>query len=268
MAAKAESNLNRYKSLIQKIFLDRYRPGADRLEFERSDLSKAAQQLGMRLPKNLGDVIYSIRYRTEMPDAILSKQPAGREWIIEGVGRSLYAFRLVRINRVIPNPSLLEIKVPDSTPEIVTAYALSDEQALLARVRYNRLVDIFMGLVAYSLQNHLRTTVDGIGQVEIDEVYVGIDAAGRQFVLPVQAKGGNDQLSVVQTKQDMACCTEKFPDLICRPISAQFMESELIALFELAQTKDEIRIITERHYRLVPADQIQPEDLREYRKRQ
>jgi hypothetical protein len=267
VAAKSDQESNRYKTLIQKIFLDGYRPRIERIEFDRSDLPKAAQQLGMRLPKNLGDVIYSIRYRTEMPEAILSTQPKGREWIVEGVGRSRYVFRLVRINRVVPNPSLLEIKVPDATPEIVTAYALSDEQALLARVRYNRLIDIFMGVAAYSLQNHLRTTVAGIGQVEIDEVYVGIDSAGRQFVLPVQAKGGSDQLSVVQTKQDMACCAEKFTELICRPISAQFMEAELIALFELAQSSEEIRIVTERHYRLVPADQIEPEDLRAYRKR-
>lgn len=268
MDAKSGQDSNRYKMLIQKIFLDGYRPGTERIEFDRSDLPKAAQKLGMRLPKNLGDVIYSIRYRTEMPAAILSTQPKGREWIIEGIGRSRYAFRLVRINRVVPNPLLLEIKVPDATPEIVTAYALSDEQALLARVRYNRLIDIFMGVAAYSLQNHLRTTVTDIGQVEIDEVYVGIDSGGRQFVLPVQAKGGSDQLSVVQTKQDIACCAEKFAELICRPISAQFMEAELIALFELAESKDEIRIVNERHYRLVPADQIEPEDLRAYRKRQ
>nr|VFK40547.1 MAG: hypothetical protein BECKSD772F_GA0070984_106215 [Candidatus Kentron sp. SD]VFK46059.1 MAG: hypothetical protein BECKSD772E_GA0070983_106614 [Candidatus Kentron sp. SD]VFK79237.1 MAG: hypothetical protein BECKSD772D_GA0070982_104117 [Candidatus Kentron sp. SD] len=63
-----------------------------------------------------------------------------------------------------------------------------------------------VGLATYSLQNHLRTTVRDIGQVEIDEICVGIDKRGAQFVLPVQAKGGADQLSVVQAKQDMAYC--------------------------------------------------------------
>lgn len=48
------------------------------------------------------------------------------------------------------------IKTPDATPEIAAAYALSDEQALLAKVRYNRLLDIFLSVAAYSLQNHLR----------------------------------------------------------------------------------------------------------------
>ncbi|MGH8557416.1 MAG: hypothetical protein ACRESZ_08140 [Methylococcales bacterium] len=161
----------------------------------------------------------------------------------------------------------MEVKIPNSTPEIVNAYALSDEQALLAIVRYNRLIDIFLGLAAYSLQNHLRTTVSSIGQVEIDEIYVAVDRHGRQFVLPVQAKGGSDQLSVVQTKQDIACCAEKYPNLICRAISAQFMEDDLIALFELAVIHDEVKVVDERHYKLVPSDQIDENDLRGYSQR-
>ena len=89
-------------------------------------------------------------------------------------------------------------KVPDSTPELIRARALGDEQALLALVRYNRLIDLFLGASAHSLQNHLRTTVKGIGQVEVDEVYLAVDRYGAQYVIPVQAKGGNDQIGIVQ----------------------------------------------------------------------
>jgi hypothetical protein len=108
--------------------------------------------------------------------------------------------------------------------------------------------------------------VTGLGQVEIDEIYVAIDKRGRQYVLPVQAKGGSDQLSSVQTKQDIACCGEKFPELICRAISAQFISADLIALFELGLSGEEVWIIEERHYRLVPADQISAADLKSYDK--
>jgi hypothetical protein len=89
----------------------------------------------------------------------------------------------------------------------------------------------------------LRTTVAGLGQAAIDEIYVAIDKRGRQYVLPVQAKGGSDRLSTVQTRQDMACCAEKFPQLLCRAISAQFIEADLIALFELGVFGEEIRIL-------------------------
>lgn len=261
-----DSSQSRYKALIEKIFFGRFKKGVGEIEFEREDLPRAAKALGIQLPKNLGDVVYSIRYRTPMPSRVLSTQPKGMEWVIEGLGRSRYVFRLVKINRVIPNPGLVVIKVPDATPEIISAYALSDEQALLAKVRYNRLVDVFLGIATYSLQNHLRTTVQGIGQIEIDEIYVGLDSRGRQYVLPMQAKGGSDQLSVVQAKQDIACCAEKFPDLICRSISAQFMAEDLIAMFELTQEDGEVRVVDEKHYRLVSSDQISSVDLKSYGK--
>jgi hypothetical protein len=64
----------------------------------------------------------------------------------------------------------------------------------------------------------LRTTVKGLGQIEIDEVYTGVDRHGCQYIIPMQAKGGNDRLSKVQAKQDFACCAEKFPNLICRAV--------------------------------------------------
>lgn len=263
----APKKQNRYEALIEEIFFEKYRKGAKELRFERADVEPTAARLGIKLPKNIGDILYSFRYRTTMPERILSTQPTGSTWIIEGIGRASYAFKLVKLNRIEPNPELVAIKVPDSTPEIIAAHAFTDEQALLARVRYNRLVDIFLGLAAYSLQNHLRTSVKGIGQIEIDEIYVGVDRHGCQFVIPVQAKGGNDKLSVVQTKQDIACAKEKFPSLICRALSVQFMSDNLIAMFELVVEDDQIRILEEKHYCLVPAEKISKEDLEVYSRR-
>ncbi len=264
--AKSKPSGNRYSSLVEHIFVARYKTGRTEVPFRREDLTKAAKALRIVLPKNLGDVIYSMRYRTSLPEAITKTQPSGKEWVIEGKGKSEYAFRLVPMSQIVPNSQMAAIKIPDATPEIVGAYALSDEQALLAKVRYNRLLDIFLGAAAYSLQNHLRTTVADLGQVEIDEIYVAIDKRGRQYVVPVQAKGGNDRLSSVQTKQDIACCREKFPELICRAVSAQFISTDLIALFELGTSGEEIHILEERHYKLVPADQISRDELRAYDK--
>lgn len=158
-----------------------------------------------------------------------------------------------------------EIKVPDSTPGIVTAYALPDEQALLAKVRYNRLVDIFAGVTCYSLQNHLRTSVKELGQVETDEVYIGVDQRGAQYVFPIQAKGGKDVLSIVQIGQDIAMCAEKFPLLICRPVAAHFIDSDLIALFLFDSTTASPTLLAERHYRLAQPENLTADDLMAYR---
>lgn len=260
------SKQNRYQQLIEKIFSDEYFNGATEIPFQRVDLESTALKLGIDLPKNLGDVIYAMRYRTSLPDNIVKTQPKGQEWIIEGAGRAKYVFKLVPINRIEPNIDLITIKLPDSTPEIVTQYSLTDEQALLAKVRYNRLIDIFLGITSNSLQNHLRTTVKGVGQIEIDEIYVGLDSSGAHYVIPVQAKGGNDQLAVVQTKQDILFCADKYPNLICRAVSTQFMADDLIAMFELTVQEEQIRVVQEKHYRLVPGDQISSRELTEYRR--
>ncbi|MDR1265319.1 MAG: hypothetical protein LBK42_07085 [Propionibacteriaceae bacterium] len=257
---------NRYSALIEWVFFRHHTAGASRIAWRRGELEEGAAELGLELPKNLGDVVYAMRYRTALPAAVAAQAPPGQRWIIRGAGRSRYEFAAVSAAaRVLPRDDLVVTKVPDATPEIIRSSALGDEQALLALVRYNRLVDIFLGVAAYSLQNHLRTTAPGIGQVEVDEVYVAVDRFGTQYVLPVQAKGGKDDLGVTQAEQDIAVCEAKFPGLTPRPIAAQFMAGDVIALFELTVQDGEMVVVREQHYKLVPAGEITAPDKAIYR---
>jgi hypothetical protein len=256
---------NRYEQIIERIFLAHYKRGSTEVTFDREEIPVVAKRLGIEIPKNLGDVIYSFRYRVPLPPAITGKATKGKEWIIRPVGRSKYKFVLVAKWAIMPNPALSQIKVPDATPGMIVKYALSDEQALLAKLRYNRLIDIFTGVTCYSLQSHLRTSIPALGQVETDEVYVGVDRQGAHYVVPVQAKGGKDRMSVVQIEQDAAICEAKFKSAICRPVGAQFMDADLIALFEFEATSSGLRVRTERHYHLVPPEQLTDEELRYYR---
>lgn len=264
MAAPKTPKKNRYSEIIEEVFKRHYRKGVRRFGFEREEFEEIAHEKGIERIKNLGDAIYAFKYRVSLPTSILETAPEGYEWGVFGVGRAKYEFRLVAPLDMTPRASKLAIKVPDATPEIIGAYALGDEQALLAKVRYNRLIDVFLGIAASSLQNHLRTTVKGIGQIEIDELYVGIDRNGAQYVVPVQAKGGKDRHGRQQTEQDIACCLEKFPDLICRAVSAQFMADGRIAMFELAMQDDDVKIVSEKHYELVRAKSITKDDLMLY----
>lgn len=258
---------NRYEAIVAEVFRKHYRRGAQSIRFDREEFAEVAKSLRVALPKNLGDTIYSFKYRNPLPESIVSTAPEGWEWVISGVGRAKYEFRLVRPLALEPAKDRVVVKVPDATPEIIGAYALGDEQALLAKVRYNRLIDIFLGVAASSLQNHLRTTVKEIGQIEIDELYVGIDHRGAQYVVPVQAKGGKDRHGRQQTEQDLACCKEKFPTLICRAVSVQFLPGGRIAMFELGLQDDEVRVVAEEHYELVPASDIGEGDLALYARR-
>jgi len=260
-------SLNRYSQIIEHIFRSRYKKGASKVEFSREEIVDAAKKLKIALPKNLGDVLYSFRYRGQLPKTILDCAPKGKDWVILPAGRSQYAFVASMLSSIVPSQSLATTKVPDSTPGIIFMYALSDEQALLAKLRYNRLVDIFIGISAFSLQSHLRTSIPNMGQVETDEIYIGIDKRGAHYVFPVQAKGGKDNLSVVQIGQDFALCADKFPKLICYPIAAQFMEEGKIALFAFEKAGDEIKVLREKHYQLVSPNQISAADLQRYQER-
>ena len=258
--------LNRYQALIEKIFFDHFEGGTNEFEFVREELEKGAADLGFPPVKNIGDIPYSFRYRNNLPDSILKTQTSEREWIIEGAGKGRYRFKLVKKTRIQPRSDLAVIDIPDATPELIRSYALDDEQALLAIVRYNRLIDTFLGLTTYSLQNHLRTTVDGTGQIEIDELYIGLDDRGCHYMIPVQAKGGKDHIGIVQTTQDIRFVEQRFPGMRCRAIAAQFMMDRVIALFELILQDDEIRVAEERHYRLVPSEKIDRDAVRDYRR--
>ena len=265
--SRPSKKANRYSAIIERIFLSKYEKGMREVPFEREEIEKVAARLKIKLPKNLGDLVYSFRYRTLLPDTITSLAGDREVWIIRPTGRGKYCFALVRDTPILPNEHMAVTKVPDATPGIVAKYALSDEQALLARVRYNRLVDIFSGVTCYSLQNHLRTAVPGMGQVETDEIYIGVDKKGAHYVFPIQAKGGKDKLSVVQIEQDLAVCAAKFPLLVCRPVAAQFMDEGVIALFELETGENGITISSEKHYRLVAPKEVTDADLQTYRGR-
>lgn len=257
-----------YVQIIEKIFFDHYKKDHRPFAFPRDDILAAAKKLKVTEPKNLGDVIYTFRFRQKLPIKIRNTAKKGTEWAIEGIGSAKYRFILVKQSRIQPNSNLIQIKIPDATPQIISQYALGDEQALLAKIRYNRLIDIFLGLTAFSLQNHLRTQLPEIGQIEIDEVYVGINNNGQHFIIPVQAKGGKDQVGYVQVQQDLEWCRSNMQNLTPRAIAAQFMEDGVIAMFEVTIKNENglsaVTILEEKHYKLVQKDDITDAELELY----
>ena len=259
--------ITQYDRIIGDVFMRGYSSGSTQVPFVRDDLVESATRLGLQRPKNLGDIPYSFRYRKELPQSITDTAPVGYEWIIRGAGTGLYRFDLARALDLNPNASLAVTKIPDATPGIISRYAQTDEQALLAVIRYNRLIDTFVGVTCYSLQNHMATSVPGIGAVEVDEVYVGLDKRGAHYVFPVEAKGAKDRLGRVQIEQDFAMCDAKFPNLTCRPIGAQFMDKTTIVLFEFERSGGDLAIANERHYALVGNAGLSSADLATYASR-
>jgi hypothetical protein len=50
----------------------------------------------------------------------------------------------------------------------------------------------------------------------------------------------------------------------CRAVAAQFMDDEIVALFELTLQDAEIKVVDEKHYRLVPAKKLDQVAIRDY----
>jgi len=69
-------------------------------------------------------------------------------------------------------------------------------------------------------------------------------------------------------RRPQATSRQKFPSFIYRPIAAQFMEGDVIALFEFEQGDEGGGIAGRRHCRLVPPDEVTEADLAAYRQRQ
>lgn len=265
-----------YKKIILQVFRSHYSTAVNRFTFTRPELVQAAANIGVKLSeddeeesttKNIGDVVYTYRFRREFPEEILHTAPQGKMWIITGKGDGLYEFRLITTPVLNADPGLYETKVHDATPEIVRRFALNDEQAVLARIRCNRLIDLFCKCVAFSLQNHLRTKITGIGQIEIDELYVGSNRQGEHFIIPVQVKRPKDKLGVSQLLQDLEYCRINHSTFTARAIGAQQFDTrnpDLLALFEFEcqDVGDDviIRKRAERHFLLRPFDKITDAD--------
>src|SRR5438445_9326299 len=94
--------LNRYAALIEDIFRNHYRKAATSFEFNRAELESTARRKKIRLPKNLGDVIYSFRYRVALPASVVSTAPEGKRWEIKPAGTGKYRFELVADRLIMP----------------------------------------------------------------------------------------------------------------------------------------------------------------------
>ncbi|MDE0667417.1 MAG: hypothetical protein OXI48_00075 [bacterium] len=71
---------------------------------------------------------------------------------------------------------------------------------------------------------------------------------------------------MIQIWQDFRVAEQKFAGLIARPIAAQFMDDDVIALFEFEEIDDEITIRREHHYHLVSPEELEDEELASYRR--
>jgi len=239
----------KYDQLLASLFKKKWKPSLKEVPFSKDEVIDAAGALGLRI-KNLADVIYTYRSRRPMPAEI---RRTGN-WVIAARGSGLYAFVKVAGETTVTIPETLKVySIPYAVPEIVAQNLARDEQGLLTIVRYNRILDVFTGLACFHLQSHIRTHVAGHGQVEIDELYVGVDKDGQGYVLPVEAKEESEKLGLDKAVALTLFARNRFPRLICRPIGIMRRALHLFDCveFEPAEELSKVVVLEMRRYRLV-----------------
>ena len=245
-------DLSQYDEVILEVFLRHYQEGADRLVFQKDELAETCREHGI-IVRNTPDIIYTYRSRRNLPARIL----ATGHWAIEPAGRGTYAFRLLQNTPHfdIPFSDYAPVDIYNAIPEVVEGLLRQDEQSLLTLVLYNRLVDIFTGLTCFHIQNHYRSFVTGMGEVELDALYVGVDKTGMLSVIPIEAKSQaeSEMIGRIQVSQMAKLVRQDFADLRRRVLAIKILADGTIAVVEFDDNTepDELGIVSVSRFRLI-----------------
>ncbi len=247
---KSESQpANAYDKVILSVFRKYWRKGADEACFTKDDLIDAATEHKLRV-KNVADILYTYRSRRKLP----AEMRARGHWLIEARGSGMYAFVLMPHSPIVSIPHHIKAyPIPYAVPDIVASNIATDEQGLLTIVRYNRLLDVFTGLACFHLQSHIRTQIAGHGQVEIDDLYVGVDKDGRGYVLPIEAKDKGEYLGIDKAVALTLFAKCRYPKLICRPLAVvrEQVDQFVFVEFDPSQVLRKVEVRDMRRYLLV-----------------
>jgi hypothetical protein len=242
-----------YGPILLHIFRARWRQGASSVLFTLDDVRNAADELALEV-RNPADLIYRMRSRTVLPKEILEKG----FFILRAIGRGQYQFEKGSSTIFEPLDSTLT-EALDITPLPVRRLlpeklSEMDEQAVLTVASYCKLFDHFTGLQIYRLRSHVRKSVPGVGQAELDAIDVGVALRDDEMpiVFPIEAKAAADALNRVQIFNMIQYSHHYFPGLIIRPLAIKVDDDSILHIMEFnAATKAaDLRIIKSGSYLL------------------
>jgi hypothetical protein len=248
-----------YVPVILKLFQDRWRPGAATVVFSLDDVRTAVEAVRAMSDnpdaissRNPADVVYRMRSRTVLPAEILDKG----FHILRAVGRGRYQFEKASsgiidtpVNELTPAIDQTPMPVRRLLPETM---AEMDEQALLSVVGYCSLLDHFTGMKIYRLRSHVRKSVPGVGQAELDAIDVGIAAGEDEIpvIFPIEAKAVSDELNRVQIFNMIQYAAHYYPGLKVRPLALKVDYQSAVHLieFNVAARPGDLRIVRSASY--------------------
>jgi hypothetical protein len=240
-----------YGPILLHIFRARWCKGASSVLFSLDDIRNAADSLKLEV-RNPADLIYRMRSRTILPKEILEKG----FFILRAIGRGQYQFEKGSSTIFEPLDSgitealdLTPLPVRRLLPEKL---ADMDEQAVLTVASYCKLFDHFTGLQIYRLRSHVRKSVPGVGQAELDAIDVGVALSDEEIpvVFPIEAKAAADALNRVQVYNMVQYCRHYFHGLVIRPLAIKVDYDSILHVMEFnaAAKAADLKIIKSGSY--------------------
>ena len=187
-----------------------------------------------------------MRSRTKLPAEILEKG----FHVLRAIGRGQYQFERATTG-IFEVPASEPTAAVDLTPMPVRrllpeTMAEMDEQALLTVVSYCNLLESFTGMKVFRLRSHVRKSVPGVGQAELDAIDVGISSAEDEVpvIFPIEAKAAADALNRVQIHNMLRYAQHYFPGLQVRPLAVKVDYQSVVHLleFNVATKAGDLRI--------------------------
>ena len=127
-----------------------------------------------------------------------------------------------------------------------------DEQALLTVASFCRVLDHFTGMTIFRLRSHVRKSVPGVGQAELDAIDVGISRSDDDIpvVFPIEAKALADALNRVQIFNMVQYAEYYYPELVVRPLAIKVDEASVLHVIEFNVPKktSDLKIIRAASY--------------------
>ncbi|GLC26349.1 hypothetical protein [Roseisolibacter agri] len=246
-----------YVPVLRWIFKKYYRRGKQSIEFTMQDIREACDDLGIEAA-NPADVVYRMKSRTKIPPEI---EELGFR-ILRPVARGKYLLE-VGESTLIDYPDCDVEEIIDRTPAPVrrmlgVEFGDIDEQGLLSVIRYNDLISRFLGQRAFHFKGHVRKSVEGVGQAEVDDVHVStpLDADEPITVVPVEAKAKDEPTNRAQIAMQILYARTSFPGHPVRPLTIKLFADGVILFMEFEDETNprELRVIRSTRYRLVEPD--------------
>ena len=246
-----------YGPVLLAIFRRKFTSGVRRIEFTLEEIRAELRTLGLQA-RNAADVIYRMKSRTILPEEI---RAAGFH-ILEISSRGTYAL-VTGTSTLIEYPPEVDITdVQDRTPRAVRMllhpdFGSIDEQGLLSICRYNELLSRFLDATTFHVKSHIRKSVPGVGQAEVDDLHVEVHGSAHEplglTIVPIEAKAKDEPVNRVQVITQIKFAQYVFPTHQVRPVTVKLFDDGRILFMEFNVTNDpnELGVVRHRYFRVI-----------------